>query len=314
MKKFFITIIFGLLIGAAVLISISYYDLFVAGRRIDYSVDPQCHTICIGPSTVQTSVDDSLLVGVKNLGRSGSNYVVLTPVLEKILDCNPHIDTVFLGHGPFMAYSYSDKEYSTKELGRLRSYIAPFFHIPECRKPYLGNKNFYVTLLTPNLMHLRNTGVKTLDELEFNQAKDRTCISGLYNDSRDWGIHWYDSMYRGEFDKYSCEYIEDSNLFNMSEIDRAIFLCYEHNAVPILYFPPIFEIDRWIDRKGFREYMAKHYDHSLLVADYTDFRLPDSCYQDVHHLNIHGAVYLTHHIAREGWHLQTLEEWLVNDD
>ncbi len=312
MKKFLIITLSGTFAGVLVLLSITTLRIYKYRNDVSYVLPKEVHTIMIGPSTIQTAINDDLLDGTLNLGRSGTNYTSFTPVLEQILTHNPQVDTVFLAHGIFMAMSYSDESLRTEPLQYVHSHF-PFMTIAPWKSyqdMYLRNPNFYGALLNPPVLELL-WSYKQITDMGFGH--DASMKTNLYNNEAEWSITWRNNCFVAEGsnkDFYSIDYIRKNYTYNLENIDNAIQLCKDRGVVPVLFFTPLYHVYRWVNDAGFREYMQQ-LDGNLLLADFQNFAFPnDDYYQDVYHLNTYGANFLTKFIANNGYQLQTLTDWL----
>lgn len=312
MKKFFFTIFTGVFIGAFILLLLTSIRMYKFRNNINYTLSKNIHTVFIGPSTIQCAINDKMLEGSINLGRSGTNYTSFTPVLEKILDNNPQVDTVFLTHGIFMVMAYDDESIQAEPLQYVHSHF-PFVTIApwqDYKDIYMKNINFYSALLTPPIKELFSR-TQTLKDIQFGYSASEK--RNLNKRDAEWSISWRDNRFveqGSNRDLYSIDYIKAHYTYNLNHINSAIEICRKNNVVPILFFPPLYQINRWVNDEGFREYM-KQLDGSLLVADYQNFEFPnDDYYQDVYHLNADGARFLTSNIADKGYNVELLSEWI----
>ena len=95
MRKFLLNIIIVGLVAATILCLFTWMGV----RKIDHTsfrLPDDIHLIALGPSTTQGSVNDTLIAGLQNMSRDGTGFEHLAPILSKLLEENPQIDTVYI--------------------------------------------------------------------------------------------------------------------------------------------------------------------------------------------------------------------------
>lgn len=193
MKMFFSIGLGGIVLGVCCLLLITGVRIYRIRKGLDFSLPEEVHTVFIGPSTIQAAIADQLLDGAVNLGRSGTNYVALTPALEKILKENSQIDTVYIAHGVFMMMTYSNKDIKKLSLQYVQSSF-PFYCLApweDYQQIFLKNINYYGTLLNPSWRDFFSGGGYTLVGLNFGHEPSYcNHVHNLYNDEVDWSIAW----------------------------------------------------------------------------------------------------------------------------
>ena len=309
MKKFIFNIIVTLLLAAAPLLALSWWNA-TAIHRVSWKLNPNTHIIAIGPSTTGCALNEKHIKGFKNMSRSDTGIQFLVPLLPRLLDENPIIDTVLISHGRFNFSPFGGGA-APKEFQKVRDKLPLFFYdINQINwDPIVSNPNFYGVMLNPDILQtILNIPHNLVD---FRFGHNSIARNDLYLDSAYCGIANYNkvrSNYSEDF--YTKKWILENRGFNDIWSKRAIEICKERGVVPILIFTPLYQFSRWCDIKGFCELM-KDYPEDTLIADYEDFVFPDERYYgDVIHLNPLGADYFTSYLAKNGIKVQKLHEWL----
>ena len=309
MHKFLVNILAVGLTAAVILCTFTWLNV----RKIehaDFHLSKDTHSIVMGPSTMQGSVKDTLISGLQNVSRDGTGLQYLVPLLPKLLECNPQIDTVYINHGRFMFLprpSVADGQ----RMQFLRDKL-PFIWYNRNNqdwKELLSQENFYAALLNPDWREIVRNKSSILD---YGFGFHSVISSNLFDDSKKWSVAWYDSITS----------VHGGNLYTKKEIleksantekysRMAIDICKRHNVVPVLFFTPVYHYDKWFPYASFCELM-KDYDPEILVADYENFKFSNDslCRKDVHHLNIYGANEFSGYLAKKGIQTVKLKDWI----
>lgn len=309
MRKFILNII--VLCIAAV--TILCFFTWMGVRKIEhvsYRLSDDTHSIVLGPSTMQGSINDTLIAGLQNMSRDGTGLPYLVPLLPRILDENPQIDTVYINHGRFMFLPRPSVD-AAQKMQFLRDKL-PFIWYNRENEEWgnrLTQENFYAAILNPDWKELFRRKSTILDYgFRFGSG-----ISHNLNDaSKNWSIAWYDSITT----------LHGTNIYTKEEIleecaqtekysRMAIDICKSHNVVPVLFFTPLYHYETWFPYDCFCAIM-EDYDQELLVADYENFQFSNDslCRRDVHHLNIYGANEFSNYLAENGIQTVKLKDWL----
>mgnify|MGYP004450359549 CR=1 FL=1 len=309
MRRFLFHILIASIFACTILLSFTWYNAHWI-READFKLSKSTHIIAIGPSTTGCALNEKHIAGFLNMSRNGTGFSLFIPLLPRILQDNPQIDTVLINHGRFLFKQEPGKQ--ENRIMAMRDQVPIMFYdlaLTEWNN-LLSNSTFYCALLNPDIIqmfisdtpkHIKDFGFQ-YSELERNNLKEQ---------HKKWSVAWYDSIAStGNSYKYSGKWIKENCSTNDQLIRKVITICKNNNVVPVLFFTPVYHYERWYPIKGFCDYM-KDYDDNTLIADYEDFVFPDdSYYGDVHHLNSKGADYFTSYIAKHGLNVKTLKEWL----
>ena len=310
MRKFLLNIIIVGLVAATILCLFTWMGV----RKIDHTsfrLPDDIHLIALGPSTTQGSVNDTLIAGLQNMSRDGTGFEYLAPILSKLLEENPQIDTVYISHGRYM-YMPRPRNASQK-MQYIRDKL-PFIwykrNLKDCGDLF-KQANFYAAILNTDLEEISRNRPSIVD-YGFHFHSDTA--HNLKNSSKNWSIAWYDSIteiHGGNV--YTKQEILEKNAKKHKYMRMAISICKSHHVVPVLFFTPLYHYDRWFPYDKFCEVM-RDYDPELLVADYENFEFSDDslCRRDVHHLNIWGANEFSNHLAKNGIQTVKLKDWILS--
>lgn len=309
MRRFLFNIIIVGLVAATILSLLTWMGV----RRIDHTsfrLPDDIHLIAFGPSTMQGSVNDTLIAGLINFSRDGTTFKYTVPLLPRLLEENPQIDTVYISHGRFL-YMPKPMIDATQEMQYIRDKL-PFIWYKRYLSDYgslFKKANFYAAILNSDLEEISRNRSSIMD-YGFHFYSDAS--HNLKDSTKYWSIAWYDSIteiHGGNV--YTKEELLEKNAKKHKYVLMAISICKSHNVVPVLFFTPLYHYDRWLPYDEFCEIM-KDYDPELLVADYENFEFSDDslCRRDVHHLNIWGANEFSKHLAKNGIQTVKLKDWI----
>lgn len=309
MRKFIFNIVAVCLAAAFILCLITWMGV----RKIDntdFRLPEDVHSIAIGPSTMQGSLNDTLLSGLQNFSRNGTHLSYIVPLLPKILEQNPQIDTVYINHGRFM-YLPKPNEGEAQKMQSLRDKLPFIWYKREIQEwgKLLENSNFYAALLNPDWKEIFRRRQSICD---YGFRFESGISHNLYDRSKSWSVAWYDSIIAVHGGN---KYMKEEVLKECATADKysrmAIDFCHRYHVVPVLFFTPLYHYERWFPYDTYIEVM-KDYDPEILVADYENFEFSNDslCRRDVHHLNIYGANEFSTHLARNGIQKVRLKDWI----
>ncbi len=281
---------------------VSFCGLYRLRSICDYRIQPDSHIVVLGNSLGTTCFNDSILSGWRNLCRVGEYYVHSVPALEKIISVNSQIDTVMIVVGIPSLIGMDDEYFYNFNIGRLGAEDDRIALFDGWSMNYnIGCHSFVPYLLTSGFRIWRRKMAQ--DSFLYLQSHN------LYHGSCS--IDEYIKKY-GEngSQEYSYKRLCSMNKVQMAGLERMIEICQKHQVTCVLFNTPLYHMDRFIDDKGYKEYLST-LDDSLLIADYASFVMPDTaCYGDVHHLNGIGANYFCREIKTEGLKMEYLIDYL----
>lgn len=315
MRKFIINILCVLSIGITGLCVLTWIDVSKL-QRIDFKLKKETHIIAIGPSTTYQALDEEIIPGFENISRDGTDLMSIVPMLPRLLDENPQIDTLWISHGRFQFHPKSGGKGGANNQMQSYKYKLPFIFF-DCKetiwRDYIKRIDLYAAILNPYIMDVITNHPKNLKDYGFGYGKSTKC--DLFDSNKVWSVAWYDSLcVKHGGNVYTKEEILSNSYYNDYYTKRAIEICKERNVVPVLFFTPLYDFDRWCTYDGFCDYMASEYSPDCLISDYENFVFENDsiCRRDVHHLNSKGAEALSAEIARVGLKTISVSEWILS--
>lgn len=240
----------------------------------------EAHILFLGNSHIETSVNDSLLSGARNFARSSETMLHIYPKLKLARQNNQRLDTVFLcmdntllfnyaSHHEQMSPSFFD-QYGISDYwalltkGKFEEITQTFSH------PFDLKNNFdYVVAARSNKWDIRQSNA----------------IGGYLYLKRDKLAE--DIIRRGHRDGVD----ETPAPLAVYFLERIVDYCRENDIKLYFICAPQHPKMSW-RRECYRRFAAENYPE-LTLLDYMDYKLPDSCFGDLDHLNHRGAVFFS---------------------
>lgn len=290
-KYFVIACVLTIVIAPIMIISIWW--LFT--KTVNLHVDNSKHIAVFGNSMGECSINDTILSDFQNCCCSGMYYTMGKGVVISFLEQNPQVDTVFLSLGEFTYTLSKNKVIDTLDLsyysafagyvaydgikvfegGNIRTTISKLYSVRKLIKPHYG----YLYLVRDNL-----------------------------HNGKQWSIDWFDEKYPVNVDSLSFDTDFKKRTEHITAINEIIEYCHKTNRTVVIYNPPTYQISNWIDDNNYNKFLLTL--NNVLVADYTYFEFPDDSYRgDVQHLNHKGAEFFCEYIKKNGWHLETPQQY-----
>lgn len=301
-KHFFIIIISAFTISLSIMAAAFYKQK----NAVNYDIESNKHTLVIGSSLGETSINDSILSTYKNICKSGAAYWQYHNTVDSILSRNPQIDTLNIIAGPHNLFYICNKRLVSEPLS------------------YLNYINIEI------LTHINNQDIHKLLLFRFHKFLPFLLLSGIQSFSStftEWGTfskskdHYlrsgakvscdkYQSYIESDFGKkFSLEDIIQNSSIQVKFLRELISIAKKHNVTCVLTTIPAYKYETFVPTQGYNDFIAT-LDDSVLVADYIDFQFPDtSYYSDVVHLSEKGAEYFSTHIKKYGLKTIPIGEW-----
>ena len=192
MKRFCSFVIICLLVAGSMLLALTLWNVS-AIHRVSWKLSPTTHIIAIGPSTTGCALNEQHINGFQNLSKNGTHIALFVPILQKVLNENPQIDTVLINHGRFQFTVMTDKYVLRSELQKIRNQLSLLFLDTSWIQWWqlLSNPNFYGAVLNPDIFNLLPHS-SNLDDIKDGYIEiDR---NNLYNPKKKDSIACYDSI------------------------------------------------------------------------------------------------------------------------
>lgn len=280
MRRFFINILLFLCILSVCVIV--FHVSLLSSRREILTLPTNVNKVFLGNSTMETSVNDSLIKNSFSMGQSAETMNYIYAKLKLIKKYNPQVDTVIMGfdniillkhdltipHNPnlilFDQFSLSDwiEQLRILPLEKNTDAISHLYTFHKVR-PILENK---------------------VRKLPF----ERFALGGYVSSNRqklDTDIKLRDEA-RKERTNVNAPQLKDYESINKYYLDKIVEFCNDEDIKLIFLTTPKHHYE-WGDTL-YRE-IHKNYYPEITLLDCLEMEFPDSCYGDCVHLNKYGA-------------------------
>ncbi len=274
MKKFLLSIT---ILSTSTLVIIMV--LFALKHQDHYDLPMDRNILVMGDSHTECSFDDSIVSRSINLSNGAEPYVCTYIGLRSIFDGKNNVDTLLLSFWRECLSSKSD-EFDPGWQNNLNNKI---LHIREEDISEISlNPMFY---FRPVFFALVDGKYKALGA--FNRSK-------LHKLERDVRLRREDNKGHRPDPQMICKSgMQYKYLLKIRE------LCEANNVKLILFSAPTYNSDEFYDQVEFESQLKRDLKGFTLV-NFTDFKVPDSCYIDVGHLNYEGAKIFSRHLQENG--------------
>ena len=257
-----------------------------------------------GSSLGALALNDSILKDWQNSCVSGANFANIFFRLNASMSYLNKVDTIVLVLGSSQVVyenKYSDVSVRDRtkfdENDFFMSGVGDAWSKIVLKSPYLISTLFYnniYNLLNPNV--LRTGGG----------------FHANANKNLELDVHRMNLMDLSPT-KYTYAYLTKSMSKQFYFIRKTIDLCLKNNKVCVLMNLPIYQCDRWFNKMTYLDFLdTLEGKEKILIADYEDYELPDSCYMDVVHLNKYGSDILCNDIKENGLRLERLPDFVAS--
>jgi len=299
MKKFIIHVACFFIITIAVIVALVGGTIYILSQA-SFKIDPSKNILIMGESLTQFGINDTIFERGINLSQNGTAYMYTYCKLKKVLENNPHIDTVLLS----FKYGLLERERGERWIMQediLVSKMAYYISL-------LGKDEFLVyndkkILLQAILkVPIRNVYliIKYFRRGQSNLTYKDLNIGGYLKSNKQEVQRDLKEREQLMDMEYPCE--EESPL-QKEYLLKIINYCRKHNVKLILISMPTYKPEFYGGIDKTYEYHSKHL-NEIQLLDYSNFIMPDeSYYRDVLHLNYKGAEVFSNY----------LQENLVND-
>lgn len=259
----------------------SFITLIFGGIRCSQKrllhIPEYCHILFLGNSHVEAAINDTIIKGAFNFGRSAERIETLYPKLKMMKRINPQIDTVYLGldnvllcHGVKSAFNYQimhPYDYMEYDLQDWKvfafstsfNYLESLFAHPISWMKILDMRHFYEsTTDAHDCRYLGGFSWEDRNKLAVDPRNTHTIAS--------------DSTFTRVF-------------FNYYMIERCISFCKE-NGIHLEFFSTPYH--KYCPFAGFQNQIVNDF-KEIPFTNCTRMEMPDSCFADLDHLNWKGA-------------------------
>jgi hypothetical protein len=257
----------------------------------NYHLNENIHTVLIGDSHIQMTLNDSVLPNTKNLSKNAETFLFSYFKLATLLKQNPSVKKVFLGYG-YHSLSNNNDNYT---FGIYSKDIATryFFILPLAIQTKMVATNSQVL---PSFIK----NALGLGWANINQKHDYSFL-GFYENTFKNAAVQYENIEKGIQNMYFKEgtmrHFSEENIFYLQEI---VNLCKSKNVQLTLVNTPIHP--KYKSRVP-SEYKHRYYsivkDNHLDLFEFDNLALTDSCFvTDGDHVSVNGALLTTEYFKK----------------
>ena len=257
----------------------------------------------VGASLGALALNDSILKDWQNHCFSGTNFVHTFALLNTSLPYISQIDTIVITLGTHQIEYFNYEDCFKKELNEFsENDFFMSFQSDIWLKFLITNKHIIQLLCYNsiyNILHYETlrTGGHYLRHDDSNLKKGMSFFASLNTIP----------------EKYSYNYTDSAFTTQLYFIRKTIDLCLKNNKVCVLMNFPIYQCDRWFNKMTYLDFLGTiEGKEKILIADYEDYDLSDSCYRDVVHLNKYGSDILCNDIKENGLRLERLPDFVAS--
>lgn len=285
MKKFILrTITFAIFaIGFVYVFNIA----FIKGNASKLRLPDDVHTVYLGNSTIETSVNDSIVPHSFNMGKSADHIEFIYTKIKMLKRVNPQIDTIVIGLDDIILHKEKDDDWAKHGIN------SPFFftefdiddHISNLRNFSFKWNSGYLTSLYDGLDWFYLTTKK-------NGTPRDLKVGGYLYLVRD---KLYLDITKNRADHLK-QYASDDVSEGILHYFRKITNFCTTNDITLIFMSTPKHKERW-NQRSYREIHSKYFPE-IPLYDFTEITYPDSCYGDVVHLNYRGARVFSEQLAQ----------------
>ncbi len=249
-----------------------------------FTLDPQINVLVLGDSHTKYAIDDQLIPGLVNLSKDADSYFYTFLKLRKILDDNPHVDTVLLSFATQnMDESIDTMWFLDKDhLGDRLKFYYPLLSLRDIgfliqHAPIELITNSFTQVLTP--LYFISKGLSIYGgyaPLDHNRLREELQKKTGQSEPR---LDWPESQIEIKYLNHIYQY------------------CRQRKIELILIHTPIHSAARHDMEKLYQVY--HRYFADIPFLDFNNMKLTDDCYGDLYHLTPKGAEIFSLLIANE---------------
>lgn len=272
MKKFtknLILFFFILLIP----LDLAFINRIIKTKSISWKLPIKTHILFLGASHIEKGINDSIYPSSLNLASSSERYLFTYLKLNKLLESNTQIDTIFLQFAPTDIWENCDfKYYAANEMSYFLPLYFPFFQIEEWKIYLKSDLKQVITILYSKLM--------------------RSIPNNIYSFG---GYHPLDKIFNRNI-PFKIPPLTDLSLkghsINFFYLKKIENVCLSHGIKLYYLYMPVFNAEKFNDQNDYYKTYNTFFSNSELL-DYSKWVCPDNYREDENHLNKMGANYFT---------------------
>lgn len=251
-----------------------------------FKVAPKVTTLYAGDSHIEQCINDKLMARSLSIAQTAEALYFSYFKIEKLLENNPSIDTLFLG---FSYHSLSDY-YDGFVFGEDSPHLAAryFFILPNSEKAkFLLHNSDNLALFLKNILR---------------DGKDKAFLGGFENGFPNTAASQKSMDKRIAFQYFKNGKLNGFSELNLASLDKIAQLCREKKVELVLLNTPLHP---YYKSKVPAEYLQKYesviHDRQLKVVAFEGLELADSCFiPDGDHVSERGAILATKYMEDFG--------------
>lgn len=295
MKQFIV--LFLKYIGILFLVCAIFYGINqYLFRSVHFTVPKDKNIVCAGVSFSQFALSDSIIPQMLNVSMKGRSTTATYHTIEHILEHNPHVEYIItdwsvLGVAAYRDYKFFLPVFAPNEFAGSYPLLGFLDYIQYPINPKYYIKSQMRHEWVPNILYLENALKiwRGEGQLEFP-------FIGEYRPEVGSEIEKSLESFKNHLDRMQSYTDEEAPIskVDIHYMDSIIQLTQRHEVELILFASPVHEKLRAIcPERYITESQALIHQHLQKKAfRYLDFQrapLPDSCFFNVNHLNVHGS-------------------------
>lgn len=267
---------------SSVLLLLNYYLI----DSNEFSIDSNKEILILGDSNSKRAVNDSIFNKAFNFSGSADSYYYSYLKLSKVIETNKQINTVFLSFSP---HNIIDNGWLFNEddmITRFPKYyplmnFSDFSFLYKQRRPVLFASINRVFRNTPGTVLSKIGGSKITENYggyEFVTGNNLKLVLSKFNKEED-------------IPHFNLPNVFKISLQEMFYLRKIVTLCKDKSLKLILMNPPKRK-ELLTHKRYFVAEFNNFYDcelNNIPFLDFSNFVLPDECYNDLVHLNYKGA-------------------------
>lgn len=275
MKKFLLRSI-AFVVFSAVIIG-AFHVILMTKKASWLRLPDDVHTVFMGNSTIETSVNDTIVPHSMNMAKSADNVEFVYLKLKMLKRFNPQLDTLIVGLDDIILFK-GDIDWTGYGINH------PFYFSEFDLDDHISNLRHFKMRWNQRYITSLYDGMKWYPLLIKKGGSPNDLQIGRY-------LYLERDKLQKDIDENSKKYSTKYNPDEISEgvlhyFHKIISFC-ERNDITLIFITTPKHKEYW-GRNAFREIHRRHFPNVPLY-DYTEIAYPDSCYGDVVHLNNRGA-------------------------
>lgn len=250
-----------------------------------------CSKLFCGNSHTEAAINDSIITGSFNFGRSADRIEFIYPKLKMMKRVNPQIDTVYVGLD-YILMCHSVEEDFNSVLMHPYNFLEYDFDDWLCIFGDAGTEYLESFFAHPfswmkmvDLIHLRHSSTANVKDCHFLGGFEKSTRNKLSVDPRKTNVVAEDTAF---------ERIDMNYYF----ANKCIRFCQENNVELVFFCTPH---HKYCPFAGYQQQIVSDFAEIPFINS-VRMELPDSCFADLDHLNAIGADIYSTYLEKEVLH------------